>query len=124
MKTQRLMKASAPTRTRNQSVSINLEKSLSRYALATATIAAVAITAAAKADFSGPYAPGNWTLKNTGDSNGFVDNAGAPASITLHGGDTQSGNPGEKEFRIADVASDLLDFLWCTFCTDSGTDEQ
>src|SRR5713226_8916315 len=61
MKTQNLMKASAPTRIRNQSVSINLEKSLSRYALATATIAAVAIPAAAKADFSGPYAPAHGT---------------------------------------------------------------
>ena len=121
MKTQRLMKASAPTRTRNQSVSINLEKSLSRYALATATIAAVAIPAAAKADFSGPYAPGNWTLTNTGDSNGFVDTAGAPASITLHGGSSQSGNPGDTDFTIAAVASGPLNFHWSYFSTDSGT---
>jgi hypothetical protein len=115
------MKTPAPTRTRTQSVSINLEKSLARYALATATMAAVAIPAAAKGDFSGPYAPAHWTLTNTGDSNGFVDTAGAPASITLHGGSSQSGNPGDTDFTIAAVASGSLSFHWSYFSTDTGT---
>ena len=115
------MKSSALTRTRNQSVSTGLEKSLSRYALATATIAAVAIPAAAKADFSGYYAPSHWTLTNTGDSNGFADTTGAPASITLHGGSSQSGNPGDTDFTIAAAASGAVSFNWSYFSTDTGT---
>ena len=115
------MKSSAPARTRKQSVSTNLEKSLSRYALATAGLAAVAMPGAAKADFSGYYAPGNWTLTNTGDSNGFVDTSGAPASITLHGGSSQSGNPGDTDFTIATAAAGPLSFHWSYFSTDTGT---
>jgi hypothetical protein len=115
------MKTLAPTRTRTQSVSTSLEKSLSRYAFATATIAAVAIPAAAKADFSGYYDPSHWTLTNTGDSNGFVDTTGAPASITLHGGSSQSGTPGDTDFTIATAAAGPLNFHWSYFSTDSGT---
>ena len=120
------MKISAPTRTRrstrNQAVSINLEKSLTRYALATAGLAAVAMPAAAKADFSGYYAPSHWTLTNTGGStNGFVDTSGAPASITLHGGSSQSGTAGDTDFTIAAAASGMLNFHWSYFSTDSGT---
>ncbi|PYL87858.1 MAG: hypothetical protein DMF17_01240 [Verrucomicrobia bacterium] len=122
----RRMKISAPTRTRrstrNQAVSINLEKSLTRYALATAGLAAVAMPAAAKADFSGYYAPSHWTLTNTGGStNGFVDTSGAPASITLHGGSSQSGTAGDTDFTIAAAASGMLNFHWSYFSTDSGT---
>jgi hypothetical protein len=117
-----LMKSSAPARTRKQSVSTNLEKSLSRYALATAGLAAVAaLPATAKADFSGYYAPGNWTLTNTGDGNGFVDTSGAPASIVLHGGSSQSGNPSDTDFTIAAGGSGTFNFHWSYFSTDSGT---
>lgn len=116
------MTTSAPTRTRTQSVSTSLEKSLSRYALATATIAAVALPAAAKADFSGYYDPSHWTLTNTGGStNGFVDTSGAPASITLHGGSSQSGTPGDTDFTIASAATGLVSFNWSYFSTDTGT---
>ncbi|PYL16877.1 MAG: PEP-CTERM sorting domain-containing protein [Verrucomicrobia bacterium] len=116
------MKILASTRTRAQSVSNNLEKSLSRYALATATIAAVAIPAAAKADFSGYYAPANWTFQNTGGStDGSVDTSGAPASITLTGGNSQSGTPGDTNFTIAAGASGLVSFHWTYSSMDSGT---
>jgi hypothetical protein len=118
----RRMKTSVPTRTRTQSVSVNLERSLSRYALATATIAAVAIPAAAKADFSGPYAPANWTFQNTGGStDGSVDTSGAPASITLTGGNSQSSTPGDTNFTIAAVASGLVSFHWSYSSIDTGT---
>jgi hypothetical protein len=116
------MKTSASTRTRSQSVSNNLEKSLSRYALATATIAAVAIPAAAKADFSGYYAPANWTFQNTGGStDGSVNTSGAPVSITLTGGNSQSGTPGDTNFTIAAAASGLVSFNWTYSSTDTGT---
>jgi hypothetical protein len=107
---------------RTQPLSSNLEKSLSRYALATAGLAAVALPGAAKADFSGYYAPGNWTLTNSGGStNGFVDTSGAPASITLHGGSSGSGTLGDTDFTIAAAASGTLSFHWSYFSTDTGT---
>jgi hypothetical protein len=106
---------------RTQPVSSNLEKSLSRYALATAGLAAVALPGAAKADFSGYYAPGNWTLTNSGGStDGHVDTSGAPASITLFGGNSQSGTPGDTDFTIAAAASGTLSFHWSYFSTDTG----
>jgi hypothetical protein len=116
------MKSSAPARTRKESVSTNLEKSLSRYALATAGLAAVAMPAVAKADFSGPYAPPNWTFQNTGGStDGSVDTSGAPASITLTGGNSQSGTAGDTNFTIAAVASGLVSFNWTYSSVDTGT---
>jgi hypothetical protein len=117
----RRMKTSAPTRTRTRSVSINLEKSLTRYALATAGLAAVAaLPATAKADFSGYYAPGNWTLTNTNGGSGFVDTSGAPASIVLHGSADQSGNLTDTDFTIAAAASGMVSFHWSYFSTDTG----
>ena len=100
-----------------------MENSLSRYALATASLAAVAIPAAAKADFSGPYAPANWTFQNTGGStNGSVDTSGAPASITLTGGSSQSGVAGDDtNFTIAAVASGMVSFDWNYSSSDSSS---
>jgi hypothetical protein len=117
------MNTRTPNRKRTQPVSLNLERSLSRYALATAGLAAVAaIPATAKGDFSGYYAPGNWTLTNTGGStDGHVDTSGAPASIVLHGGASQSGTPGDTDFTIAAGGSGTLSFHWSYFSTDSGT---
>ena len=119
----RRMKTLAPTRTRNQrnqAVSINLEKSLTRYALATAGLAAVAMPAAAKADFSGYYAPSHWTLTNTNGGSGFVDTSGAPASIVLHGSADQSLNTTDTDFTIAAAASGTVSFHWSYFSTDTG----
>jgi hypothetical protein len=117
------MKTSALNHKRNYPVSISLEKSLSRYALATASLAVVAIPAAAKADlddFSGPYAPANWTFTNTGTSDGNVNTAGAPVSITLTGGNSGGGS-GTTNFTIAAVASGLLTFDWNYSSIDSGS---
>jgi hypothetical protein len=80
----------------------------------------------ARADFSGPYAPANWTLFNsTGGSgilgNGFVDDSAAPVSITLFGsnGDGAS-NPGiDTDYTIAAVASGLWSFDWSYDSVDS-----
>lgn len=119
------MKTSALTHKRNHSVSTNLEKTLSRYALATASLAAVAIPAAAKADlddFSGPYAPANWTFMNTGGStDGNVNTSGAPASITLTGGNSGSLTSGTTNFTIAAVASGMLSFDWNYSSSDSSS---
>ncbi|MFZ3374609.1 MAG: PEP-CTERM sorting domain-containing protein [Chthoniobacterales bacterium] len=99
-----------------------MERSLSRYALATAGLAAVAaLPATAKADFSGYYAPGNWTLTNTNGGTGFVDTSGAPASIVLHGSDNQSGQPTDTDFTIAAGGSGTFSFHWSYFSVDSGT---
>jgi hypothetical protein len=119
------MKTSALTHKRNRSVSTSLEKSLSRYALATASLAAVAIPSAAKADpadFSGPYAPANWTFTNTGGStDGSVNTAGAPVSISLTGGNSGSGTSGTTNFTIAAVASGMVSFDWNYTSADTGS---
>jgi hypothetical protein len=116
-----LMKT-ASARTRNKSVSTNLEKSLSRYALATAGLAAVAaLPATAKADFSGYYAPGNWTLTNTNGGTGFVDTSGAPASIVLHGSANQNNTSTDTDFTIAAGGSGTFSFHWSYFSTDTGS---
>jgi len=107
---------------RKQPISKGLEKSFSRYALATAGLAVASIPAVAKADFSGPYAPANWTFGNTGGStNGMVDTSGAPASITLTGGSSGSGSSGTTNFTIAAVASGTLNFHWSYSSSDSGS---
>lgn len=134
------MKSLTPTRKRNRTVSQSLEKSLTRYALATASIAAMSIPATSSAvgsnlisvgfpedldDFSGPYAPGNWTFSNTGSANptGMVNTAMAPASITLTGGTggTIGGPSGTTNFTIAAVASGMVSFNWTYASTDTGS---
>jgi hypothetical protein len=118
------MNASPARSRRNQIISANLEKSLSRYALATASVATMAIPAVAKADFSGPYDPANWTFENTGsaDPTGSVITATAPASITLTGGTGgSSGGPsGTTNFTIAAVATGIVSFDWTYSSTDTG----
>ena len=64
---------------------------------------------AAHADFSGYYAPANWTLTNT-NADGFVLTSNAPSSITLVGGANDSGNPGTTDFTITAPAAGNVSF--------------
>jgi len=61
--------------------------------------------------FNGSYAVGNWgtTLTN---SDGGVNTALAPTSITLTGGDNQSGAFGETLFSITMPTNTTLTFGW------------
>ena len=71
------------------------------------------------ADFSGPYAPANWTTTTSGSppaGGGTVDASGAPASITLVGGDAgcvaDPANPCRLDYTIAMPATGTVSFDW------------
>ena len=65
----------------------------------------------ASADFSGPYAPANWTLTTNG-GDGSVDITGAPSSIKLTSSDSGTGNFIDTDFTIAAVAAGVVSFDW------------
>jgi hypothetical protein len=70
----------------------------------------------ARADFSGYYAPGNFTLTNT-NADGSVTSA-APFGITVFGGANASGNPGTTDFTITAPATGTVMFNWAYSTTD------
>ena len=78
------------------------------------------------ADFSGPYAPANWTTTLTGTppaGGGSVDASGAPAAITLNGGNvdcTSGTGTCLLDFTIAVPAAGTVSFDWAYQTTDSG----
>lgn len=78
------------------------------------------------ADFSGPYAPANWTTTLTGTppgGGGSVDASGAPASITLNGGDSPCITmPCHLDYTIAAPGSGTLSFHWDYQTTDLAPD--
>lgn len=78
-------------------------------------LAAILSTKAA-ADFSGYYAPGNWSVFTVGD--GFVDVGGAPASITIVGPNDGSGNFGYTDIIIAADVTGTFNFDWSYFSVD------
>lgn len=83
-----------------------------------AALAIVLSTGAARAQFSGPYAPANWTF-NANGGNGQVITTGAPASITLIGNDNGVYNL-NTDFTIEAVASGPWSFDWTKIPHDKG----
>ncbi|TVP61409.1 MAG: PEP-CTERM sorting domain-containing protein [Nodularia sp. (in: Bacteria)] len=88
---------------------------LAKLSLATAGAAVVALsvagTAQASSGFAGSYDPTNWNFNNT-NANGFVNTTGAPASITITGGNNGSGQPGQTAYTTTAAASGLVSFDW------------
>jgi hypothetical protein len=79
-----------------------------------ACLVALVATTAANAGpigFSGPYAPSNWTL-TTLNSDGTVNTAGAPNSISITSGDNGSGGSGDTNYTITMPASGTVSFDW------------
>jgi hypothetical protein len=76
----------------------------------------------ARADFSGAYAPANWATSLTGSpagGGGSVDTSGAPASITLNGGNAGcSTQPCTLQYTITAPGSGPLTFDWNYSTTD------
>lgn len=68
------------------------------------------------ADFSGTYAPANWTTTLQGNppaGGGTVDTSNAPASITLNGGDDDcSEAPCYLDYTIEAPATGSVSFHW------------
>jgi MYXO-CTERM domain-containing protein len=86
---------------------------------ALASAAGLALAGAAFGQFSGPYAPANWTF-NANGGDGSVNTAGAPASIILTGNNNGSG-PIDTDYTIMAAAAGNLSFSWLYNTIDTGT---
>jgi hypothetical protein len=88
--------------------------------LATAVLC-LTVSSISKADslFNGAYGVSNWTTTLT-NSDGGVDTSMVPASVTLTGGDNQSGKFGETLFSIVAPTSTSLVFSWTYSSLDFG----
>ncbi|TRV05311.1 MAG: PEP-CTERM sorting domain-containing protein [Microcystis wesenbergii Mw_MB_S_20031200_S109] len=83
--------------------------------------AASGASAATVFGFQTPYAPINWTLTNS-NADGFVDTTGAPASISLTGGENNSGSSGTTDYTTTAAAAGTVTFDWDYSTQDSLVD--
>lgn len=92
---------------------------------ALACVVVMALTAlapaAARADFIGPYAPGNWTI-SLGAGDGSVDTSGAPSAIAITGANNAAIQV-DTDFTIAAVADGnwSFHFAWDNQDSAAGT---
>lgn len=73
--------------------------------------AASGASAATVFDFQTPYAPINWTFTNS-NADGSVNTGGAPASISLTGGDNGSNSSGTTNYTTTAAAAGTVTFNW------------
>lgn len=84
---------------------------MGRFA-AVLAIGLFAFVGVAQADFTGPYAPGNWTWFDNASGTGTLD----ATTMFIIGGD--AGMAGYSEYNIAVPAGGTLDFDWSYFSVD------
>lgn len=90
-----------------------MKPSMIHAAALAATLLAFSTTASAQ--FSGPYAPANWTTSHLLDAvldMGSVDVLAQPDSITLFGSDTGSEIGSEIRFTTTAAAGGIVSFDW------------
>jgi len=80
--------------------------------------AASGASAATVFGFQTPYAPINWTFTNS-NADGFVNTGGAPASISLTGGNSVSGGSGTTNYTTTAAAAGTVTFDWNYSTADS-----
>ena len=73
--------------------------------------AASSASAATVFGFQTPYAPINWTFTNS-NADGSVNTGGAPASISLTGGDNGSNSSGTTNYTTTAAAAGTVTFNW------------
>jgi len=73
--------------------------------------AASGASAATVFGFQTPYAPINWTFTNS-NADGFVNTGGAPASISLTGGNNGSFKSGTTDYTTTAAAAGTVTFNW------------
>ena len=88
-----------------------LMKKLSMATVGAAVVTLGAVDSAQAFGFTGAYAPSNWTLSNN-NTNGYVNTSNAPSSISIIGGDTGSGEPGQTTYTTTALIGGLLSFNW------------
>jgi hypothetical protein len=77
----------------------------------TGAIVAMNPTESLAINFSGSYAPINWTLTNT-NANGSVNTASAPTSINVTGGNAVFGGFGSTSYTVTAAGSGTVTFNW------------
>ncbi len=80
--------------------------------------AASGASAATVFGFQTPYAPINWTFANS-NADGFVNTGGAPASISLTGGNNDSVISGTTNYTTTAAAAGTVTFNWNYSTNDS-----
>jgi len=80
--------------------------------------AASSASAATVFGFQDAYDPINWTLTNS-NADGFVNTGGAPASISLTGGDNGSFSSGTTDYTTTAAAAGTVTFDW-NYSTNDG----
>jgi hypothetical protein len=88
-----------------------LMKKLSMATVGAAVVALGVVDSAQAFGFTGAYAPSNWTLSNN-NTNGYVDTSNAPSSISIIGGNTGQGLPGQTTYTTTALIGGLLSFNW------------
>ena len=73
--------------------------------------AASGASAATVFGFQDAYDPINWTFTNS-NADGFVNTGGAPASISLTGGNNGSGSSGTTDYTTTAAAAGTVTFDW------------
>lgn len=82
--------------------------------------AASGASAATVFGFQDAYDPINWTFTNS-NADGFVNTGGAPASISLTGGDNGSGDFGTTDYTTTAAAAGTVTFDWNYSTADPDT---
>ncbi len=80
--------------------------------------AASGASAATVFGFQDAYDPINWTFTNS-NADGFVNTGGAPASISLTGGNNDSGSSGTTNYTTTAAAAGTVTFNWNYSTNDS-----
>jgi hypothetical protein len=89
-------------------------RSLTAMTVTTVSLTLAAASSASAATvfgFQDAYAPINWTFANS-NADGFVDTTGAPASISLTGGDDGSDDFGTTDYTTTAAAAGTVTFDW------------
>ena len=81
--------------------------------------AASGASAATVFGFQTPYAPINWTFTNS-NADGSVNTGGAPASISLTGGNNFSNSSGTTNYTTTAAAAGTVTFNWNYSTNDIG----
>jgi hypothetical protein len=87
---------------------------------ATAVVGLSSALSPAKAQFSGSYAPSNWTTTRNAGATGSVDTSGAPSSISITGSDGGSSTSKTIQFTTQAQGSGTYSFNWTFLNTDIG----
>jgi len=89
-----------------------------KFTLGTAAVgAALILSTQTQADFSGLYAPGNWTLTNV-NGNGTAANNGT--TLTLTGSNNGSLAAGSTSYTINAAGTGTFSFHWLYTSSDTG----